>query len=206
MKTITYHKDSDICQKLIKKDPKLHHLFEHVGSVTVDIDDEYFKSLAFTILSQQLSSKVANVIIRRFVDHYEGVLEPYRILDTEDEVLRRLGLSYQKIKYMKSLSEAVINQTVLFKDIEHKSNDDIKNMLIQVKGIGPWSADMFLMFSLGREDVFSSLDLGLRNACKVLYQNEDLTLEEIEKISLKWKPYQSIVSHFLWHMHDHNLS
>ncbi|OHE27133.1 MAG: hypothetical protein A2Y43_00305 [Tenericutes bacterium GWA2_38_26] len=75
-------------------------------------------------------------------------------------------------------------------------------MLIKIKGIGVWSAQMFLMFSLGREDVFSVLDLGLRNAVKKIYNNPDLTHDEIEKISENWVPYRSIVSHFLWHAWD----
>jgi DNA-3-methyladenine glycosylase II len=202
MKTIIYHQNSEQCQALIKKDPLLKDLFEDVISVTVNIDEDYFKSLAFTILSQQLSSKVAQVIIDRFLNLYQGKLNPENIIKTEDDVLRSIGLSYQKISYIKSLSQSVIDKTVNFDGIEGMSNEDIKLMLIKVKGIGPWSADMFLMFSLGREDVFSSLDLGLRNACKRLYHNQDLSMKDIENLSLKWEPYRSIVSHFLWHMHD----
>lgn len=202
MKTITYDQNSSICQSLIQKDPLLKDLFEEVKSVNVTLNDDYFKSLAFTILSQQLSSKVANVIINRFINLYQNNLIPEDILKTDDAILRGIGLSYQKISYVKSLSDAVLKKIVDFDHIELKSDQVIKDMLIKVKGIGPWSAEMFLMFSLGREDVFSSLDLGLRNACKALYQNDSLSTQEIEDISLKWKPYRSIVSHFFWHMHD----
>ncbi|MBN2268447.1 MAG: hypothetical protein V3569_03620 [Acholeplasmataceae bacterium] len=204
MKTITYENASKKCQLLIENDPKLKHLFDQVKSVTVKIDDDYYQSLLFTILSQQLSSKVATVIINRFINYYEGNPLPEKIIMTEDEALRKIGLSYQKISYVKSLSQHLLDKTVDFNQIEVMTNQEIKDMLIKVKGIGPWSIDMFLMFSLGREDVFSSLDLGLRNAVKKLYQNENLSQKEIEEMSLKWKPYRSIVSHYLWHMHDLN--
>lgn len=204
MKTITYHQDSKACQALKKSDPYLFNLINDVKEVKVNIDDDYFKSLLFTILSQQLSSKVASVIISRFLALFNHDLSPDKIVSSKDEDLRSIGCSYQKITYVKSLSQAIIDHVVTFKDIEEKSNEEVKEMLIKVKGIGPWSADMFLMFSLGREDVFSTLDLGLRNAVKSLYQNESLSHNDIESISLKWQPYRSIASHFLWHMHDRN--
>ncbi|MDD3067576.1 MAG: hypothetical protein PHF13_01740 [Acholeplasmataceae bacterium] len=204
MKTIKYDITSKPCQILMNQDHHLRKLFEDVKSVTVNIDDDYFKSLAMTILSQQLSSKVASVIIHRFMNLYEGILSPKKIIETEDIRLREIGLSYQKITYIKSLSQHVMDQSVHFHEIELMSNEDIKDMLLKIKGIGPWSVDMFLMFSLGREDVFSVLDLGLRNAVKRLYKNENLSHQEIEEISLKWEPYRSVVSHFLWHMHDQN--
>lgn len=204
MKTITYENTSKKCQILIENDPKLKHLFDQVKTVTVKIDDDYYQSLLFTILSQQLSSKVATVIINRFIDYYEGNPLPEKIMMTEEESLRKIGLSYQKISYVKSLSQHLLDKTVDFSQIEMMTNQEINEMLMKVKGIGPWSIDMFLMFSLGREDVFSSLDLGLRNAVKKLYHNENLSQKEIEEISLKWEPYRSIVSHYLWHMHDQN--
>lgn len=82
------------------------------------------------------------------------------------------------------------------------TDEEIINMLVRIKGIGIWSAQMFLMFSLGREDVFSVLDLGLRNAAKKIYNQPELTNEQIELMSQNWKPYRSVVSHYLWHAWD----
>ena len=204
MRTLKYDLDSIQVKQLIKCDSKLKSLCESVQTVTVTLHDDYFESLIFTILSQQLSSKVAQIMINRFVNLLNHQLDPQKILTFSDEEYRQIGLSYQKIKYIRSLSDAVIQKVVDFQLMEQMDDQQIIEMLIKVKGIGPWSADMFLMFSLGREDVFSALDLGLRNAVKNLYNNQNLTNLEIQLISEKWKPYRSIASHFLWHSHDQN--
>ena len=123
-------------------------------------------------------------------------------MDASEEALRPLGLSFQKIKYLKSLADCIIQGKVDLSDLESKSDQEIIDMLIQIKGIGVWTAQMFLMFSLGREDVFSVLDLGLRNAVKNIYQNQELSHQEIEQLAENWAPYRSVVSHFLWHAWD----
>lgn len=197
-----YHHDADYIAYLIEKDPKLEKLFLTKKEIIVHVDDDYFNALANTIIAQQLSSKVASILTERFRNFFEQKPTPEDILKTDDEALRALGLSYQKIKYIKSLSEALLSKTVHFDDITELSDNEVIEMLIQIKGIGVWSAQMFLIFSLGREDVFSVLDLGLRNALKRIYDNPDLTPQEIEQASEKWSPYRSIVSHFLWHAWD----
>lgn len=202
MHTLTYHRESDIIKQLLEKDPLLKDLFVHKESVTVRISDRYFESLIDTIIAQQLSGKVASVISKRFFDYFEGEVTPALLIETSDEHLRSLGLSYQKIKYLKSLADCILTQKVDLSHLDHMTDQEVIDMLVQIKGIGVWTAQMFLMFSLGREDVFSVGDLGLRHAVKKLYQNPDLTHEAIEKIAEKWTPYRSIVSHFLWHAYD----
>lgn len=202
LKQIKYSHQSKETSYLIEKDPTLKSLFERKKEIIVTIDDDYFVSLVGTIISQQLSSKVASVINKRVLDYFENDMTTQKIIDTPDEVLRPLGLSFPKIKYLKSLAECITNHTVDLSNLENLSNEEVIEMLTKIKGIGVWSAQMFLIFSLGREDVFSVLDLGLRNAVKTLYENPDLTNQEIEIISEKWIPYRSIVSHYLWHAWD----
>lgn len=202
MHTITYHRDSEIIKHLLNKDPMLHALFMHKESITVRVSDRYFESLIDTIIAQQLSGKVATVISRRFFDYFHGHVTPQDLLDTPDEQLRTLGLSFQKIKYLKSLADCIITKKVDLEHLNHLTDQEVIDMLIQIKGIGVWTAQMFLMFSLGREDVFSVGDLGLRNAVKKLYNDPDLSHQAIEKIAEKWSPYRSVVSHFLWHAWD----
>jgi DNA-3-methyladenine glycosylase II len=202
LKQITYKNDSEAVKYLIKKDPKLETLFSKKDEIVVTLEDDYFVSLARTIISQQLSSKVVQTIFRRFAELLGQQLTPERVLDTPDEDFRPCGLSYQKIKYLRSLSSCVLNKTVDLNKMTDLSNDEIIKMLVQVHGIGVWSAQMFLMFSLGREDVFSVLDLGLRNAIKKIYGMSELTPKQIEKMSETWSPYRSIVAHFLWHAWD----
>ena len=204
MKKITYTNNSDKIKYLIDKDPVLESLFCRKEAIDVPLLDNYFDSLVSTITAQQLSSKVATVIYQRLSNLLNKEITAEKIMQTDDEQLRSIGLSFQKIKYLKSLSEHVIERKVVFDHINHQTDEQIIEMLTQIKGIGVWSAQMFLMFSLGREDVFSELDLGLRNAVKRLYQNDQLTMGDIQKISENWSPYRSIVSHFLWHAWDFN--
>jgi DNA-3-methyladenine glycosylase II len=202
MKEIKYHRQSSEVEYLIQKDAKLEKLFRMKEEITVTINENYFESLAGVIIAQQLSSKVALVIYNRLSTLLKDDITPEKIKNADEIELRGIGLSFQKIKYLKSLAECVLSKEVDLFDLNHLSDSEIIEMLVKIKGIGVWSAQMFLMFSLGREDVYSVLDLGLRNALKKLYELPNLTNQEIEEMSLKWSPYRSIVSHFLWHAWD----
>lgn len=202
MHKITYRNDSDIIYELIKKDPKLKSLFELKDEIVVHVSDRYFESLVDTIIAQQLSSKVAFVISNRVNQFFDNHITEIKLLEAKDEDLRGLGLSHQKIKYLKSLAECIHKGVVNLSHLECKTDQEIIEMLVKVKGIGVWTAQMFLMFSLGREDVFSVLDLGLRNALIRLYKDETLTQEQMVQIAEKWSPYRSVVSHYLWHAWD----
>lgn len=202
MRKIAYQMDSKEVQELIKQDSKLNPLFQSVKSVSINLEDNYLSMLYQTIIGQRLSIKVAQVIIKRFLNLC-GDIDPNRILLISDADYQAIGLSSSKIKYIKHLSLMVLDGHVHFDKIESMDNQEIYDMLIQVKGIGPWTIEMFLMFSLGREDVFSIGDLGLKRAVETLY-GKKMTMDELIVVSQKWKPYRSIVSHFLWHMHDQN--
>jgi len=202
MNKITYSNQSDKISFLIQQDPILSSLFMKKEAIDVHLSLDYFDALVGTITAQQLSSKVAAVIYNRLYNLLNQQVTAEKIMQTDDQILRSIGLSFQKIKYLKSLAEHFIEKKVTFDHIHQQSDEEIIKMLTQIKGIGVWSAQMFLMFSLGREDVFSELDLGLRNSVKRLYNNNQLTIDDIQKISKKWSPYRSIVSHYLWHAWD----
>jgi DNA-3-methyladenine glycosylase II len=202
MKTLIFRRESEAVNYLIDKDPMLRSLFEKKESIEVHIDSNYFVSLVGTITSQQLSSKVATVIYNRLKALCNHEITSSKILSLSDDELRGVGLSYQKIKYLRSLAECKEKQLIKLNELDHLSDLEIIEMLTQIKGIGVWSAQMFLLFSLGRTDVFSVLDLGLRNALKRLYNQPDLSNKEIELMSEKWIPYRSYVSHYLWHAWD----
>jgi DNA-3-methyladenine glycosylase II len=202
MKTLIYSKDSEQVVYLIQKDPMLKHLFEKKESIEVILEEDYFLSLVGTITAQQLSSKVASVIFNRLKALCQDHITTDKLLGLSDEQMRSIGLSYQKISYLRSLSLSEQQKIIDLNQLDHLSNEEIIVMLTKIKGIGVWSAQMFLMFSLGREDVFSVLDLGLRNGLKRLYNQSELTNNEIETISEKWSPYRSFVSHYLWHAWD----
>ncbi len=202
MRKLVYKTESKEISYILQKDPKLKPLFQHHKEIVVNLSDNYFLSLVQTIIAQQLSSKVATVIYNRLDDFFNHEITASKIDQSSEEDLRSLGLSRQKITYLKSLSISVLENIIQLDDLDHLSNQEIIDMLIKIKGIGVWSAQMFLMFSLGREDVFSVLDLGLRNALKKVYQDESLTHQQMEVISELWSPYRSIVCHYLWHAWD----
>lgn len=184
------------------KDELLMPLVERIERIVVPIESDYFKFLSHTIISQQLSSRVARILIDRVMAFMKDDMTPKTISEARHEDLKGLGLSSSKITYLKSLAEAVMDQKIVLEELSSLSNEDVIAKLIEIRGIGRWTAEMFLMFSLGRKDVFSVLDLGLRNAVKRIYQNNQLTKREIEDISKKWKPYRSVAAHYLWHVWD----
>lgn len=202
MRQLKYDIHAKEVKYLIQKDPRLENLFKKIDQVIVNISDDYFNSLVGTIIAQQLSGKVATVIYSRVKTYFNNEITAEKIMRSPDDDLRSLGLSYQKIKYLKSLSECLLTQKIDLNHLEQMTDEMIIEMLVKIKGIGPWSAQMFLMFSLGREDVYSVLDLGLRNGLKRFLNQPDLTNQELESISEKWKPYRSVVSHYLWHVTD----
>jgi len=202
MKVMTYKNDSAQVKTLVQKDPKLISLFERKKEIIVQIDDDYFVSLVHTIVAQQLSSKVAAIISDRLKELFKNNITPEKILNTSFDTFRAIGLSKQKIEYLNSLATHYVEKKIDFSHVAQLSDQEVIEMLIQIKGIGVWSAQMFLIFSLGREDVFSYHDLGLRNAVKKLYEDPDLTQQDIENITHHWQPYRSIVAHYLWHAWD----
>ncbi len=196
-KVITYRNDMPFIKTLIEKDPLLLSLFQSIEAVTLTLSDDYFLSLIESIISQQLSSRVATVIYDRLLSYYDHDVTPKKILSTDKEELRALGISYAKINYLQSLANTVDLGLIAFDQFEHMSDEHIIDELVQVKGIGEWTAQMFLMFSLGREDVSAPLDLGLRKAYSRL-KREEVDIKTFEKSSKAWQPYRSIVSYFLW--------
>jgi len=190
---------------LINSDPLLAKLIKAVGSYTLELNDNYYIKLIQSIVGQQLSIKAKETIWSRVEALCENIT-PINILNISDMSLRNAGISFSKISYIKGLSEKVIQQNLDFQNIESLSNDEIIKILTSVKGIGKWTAEMFLIFSLGRLDVMSLEDAGLRRAIKWLYSfNEPPSSLEVERISQLWKPYRSIASLYLWQAIDTSL-
>ena len=156
---------------LKKSDPTLGGLFGKYQPTIIRPHKNYFESLADAIMSQQLSGKAADTIIKRFKALFPKVKfpSPKQVLAKTDIELRLVGVSGAKVSYLKNLAQAFENKSLDFKHIDKKTDEEIITMLVAVKGIGRWTAEMFLIFSLGRPDVFSFGDLGLRNAVKKVY-------------------------------------
>lgn len=189
----------EINNYLKKVDPILATIIDNNHPIERPLVLDYFESLASTIVGQQLSNQVADVIWKRFMVLLKNKLDPKLILEVDNQDLRKIGLSVRKIEYLKGLSEKVSSSSLILEIMNTLDNQEIIDQLTTVKGIGPWTAEMFLIFSLGREDVFSTRDGGLQRAIKKLYQIEGIpSMEELLMISNKWAPYRTYASFYLW--------
>lgn len=158
---------------------------------------QYFVDLCETIVSQQLSGKAALTIWNRVLDLFPSRnIEPQSLLDMPDEKIKAAGTSWAKVKFMKDLAIRTLSGELKFHLFPRLNDEEIVKELVAVKGIGPWTAEMFLMFGMGREDVFSMGDVGLKNAIKRIYGLEDPV--KIHKLSLKWSPYRTWACRVLW--------
>jgi len=158
-------------------------------------------------MSQQLSTKVATVIKRRFLDLYGGrEPSPQEILDTPFEKLRGIGMSNAKTRYVQNVARFEIEQGMDAKKLAKMSNEEVISYLTQIKGVGKWTTEMLLMFALGREDLFAIDDLGLRQAVIGLYglrQRKKHTMNSaILKITEQWSPYRTYACLYLWRWKD----
>jgi len=165
--------------------------------------------LMASIMGQQLSTKVAKVIYHRFLDLYgKKEPQPKQILDTPHETLRAIGLSNAKVQYVKNVAAFCIEHKINDKKLAKLSNNDIIDLLIQIKGVGKWTVEMLLMFSLGREDVFAVDDLGIQQAMIKLYKLEHLDKKQLKEkminLSKKWSPYKTYACLHLWSWKDNN--
>lgn len=185
-----------------KADPRLFKVLQGIG----DLEDispippkEYFSRLCREIIAQQLSGKVADTFIERFRALFlRKQITAKRLLQLSDITLRRIGISWAKVKYLKDLAQKVEKKEVSLEGLQRLDDKDVVAQLTKVKGIGNWTAEMFLMFSLGREDVFSCGDLGLQRAIEEIYKIKNLTRSRAEKLSMKWSPYRTYASLILW--------
>lgn len=163
--------------------------------------------LIASIISQQLNTKVAKIIYQRFLDLYDNKEpKPTQIINTPTETLRLIGLSNAKVQYVKNVAEFCIANSITDKKLLKLNNTEIVELLIQIKGVGKWTVEMLLMFSLGREDIFSVDDLAIQQAMIKLYSIEIENKKELRntliKISEKWSPYKTYACLHLWGWKD----
>ncbi len=186
---------------LKRSDPALKVLIEGIKLREISDRGGHFEALVEAIVSQQLSVKAADTIFKRFVALTPGKKfpTPQEVLKMPARTMRKAGLSRMKVSFIKDLAKKVLDKTVDLKKIDQWTDEQVMEHLTAVKGIGRWTAEMFLIFSLHREDIFSYGDLGLRNAIKKVYNlKKHPTEKQAEKLALRWKPYRSTASRYLW--------
>lgn len=194
--------DSRIIDHFKKVDEVLFSALETIGQIDRLVEastDEYFANLCRSIINQQISNKAGAAILLRFKTLFpQGKITPKIYLKLMEERVREVGLSRTKVIYIKDLAEKIVKREVDIYKLKDLSDQEVISELTKVKGIGVWTAEMFLMNSLAREDIFSFGDLGLRNAIKRLYGLENFNNGEVGKIVEKWSPYKTYASKILW--------
>jgi DNA-3-methyladenine glycosylase II len=183
-----------------KQDPIMREVIRKAGPFTMRPNRNRFRALVSSILSQQISGKAAASIKARLVEYLKpDEISPQSLARLNPEILRGVGISNQKARYLLDLAGRVASGELRLDRMARMRDEDVIESLIQVKGIGVWTAQMFLIFSLGRPDVFPHDDLGVRMAIRNLYGLEDLPTKDIShKIAEPWRPYATVASWYCW--------
>lgn len=189
------------------KDRKLQKLLSSQESHTLQVKKNIYLHLCGSIMSQQLNTKVAAVIQQRFLALY-GKKTPSAkdIVNTPFEILRAIGLSNAKVQYVYNVCDFFIENNVTDARLHKMEDEPVIAFLTQIKGVGRWTAEMILMFGLGREDVFAADDLGIQQAMTKLYKLDPSDKKQLKQqmisISDKWRPYRTYVCRYLWNWKD----
>lgn len=187
---------------LSKHDPFLAPIIAATGLCTIEPHNRYFQRLVESIIGQQLSIKAASSIRKRFLDLFNGIFPlPQELLKKSVEELRGVGFSRAKVLYVQDLALHVLEGRLPFESFDQLRNEEIVKELTAVKGIGEWTAHMFMMFSMGRLDILPVGDLGIKNGIMKLYGLETApTPEGIREIAVKfnWQPYETVASWYVW--------
>jgi len=196
----------EAAEYLSRVDPVLQPIIAEHGPCTIRPNTNYYQELVDAIISQQLSVYAARSIEKRFRDLFGGVFPTAeQILTTNVETLRSIGFSRAKGTYVLDLARHIVDGKVRFEHMDNLSNEDVIAELTAVKGIGVWTAHMFLMFCMGRTDVLPVGDLGIRNGVRKLYGFVDTpTPAQVVEVAEKnhWHPYESIASWYMWQALD----
>ena len=190
---------------LIASDAILAQVIAQVGDPQMNREADAWCALSSSIIGQQVSVHAARAIRGRFaaLQTRRKFPTPRFVLNAEDDVLRAAGLSRNKVLAIRDLAQHICDKKIQFEKFETMSDEEIIAALVPVRGIGRWTAEMFLIFSLGREDVLAVDDLGLRNAMKKLYAlDEAPSSTRMREIALPWKPFRSVASWYLWRALD----
>jgi DNA-3-methyladenine glycosylase II len=187
---------------LMRADPKLGIIIKKVGPCELHVAGprDPFETLTRSIASQQLSTKAADTIFGRFRDLFpNGKPMPHGVMTLTDDQIRATGFSRPKVGYIRDLAAHVLDGRLDLKDLRKHSDEEVMRQLVAVKGIGRWTAEIFLMFRLGRPDILPADDLGLMNAAHRAYGlRKRPTPEQLRRLGEAWRPYRSVAAWYLW--------
>ncbi|MEH6942500.1 DNA-3-methyladenine glycosylase family protein [Bacillus sp. JJ722] len=195
----TFKYDDVELEYLKKKDKKLALLIEQVGMIERKVTPDLFTALISSVVSQQISTKAAATVWSRINQRF-GAITPQVIANATVEEIQQCGLSTRKANYIKGIGDAVINGKLQLADFPKLTDQEVIEQLSSLNGIGVWTAEMLLIFSLQRSDIVSWGDLGIRRGIMRLYGLEDLTKEQFNKYKKRYSPYGSVASLYIWEL------
>jgi DNA-3-methyladenine glycosylase II len=193
--------------KHFERDPALHAIVALQSPCELQIKNDLFSYLCSSIIGQQLSTKVAEIIRQRFFGLFEETNNfPFQILQKEIIELRSVGLSNSKVQYIKNIASFYLENKSQWNELPNMSDEEIITFLTQIKGVGKWTVEMLLMFAMGRKDVFPDDDLGIQQAMIRLYKietaNKRALKEEMNRIAASWSPFRTYACLHLWKWKD----
>ena len=196
----------DTAYRTLRKDPIMKNIIKSTGKIIPETSSNLYKALLTSIVSQQLSVKAADTIWKRVQNLFPNKNpKPELILKISDDQLRAAGLSYQKAGYMKNIARFSIEKSLDYRKLKKLSNEELITYLTEIKGVGRWTVEMILMFSLNRPDVLPVDDLGIQHAFTHFYglkTKGKMMHAEMEIIALQWAPYRSLACRHLWRAKD----
>jgi DNA-3-methyladenine glycosylase II len=190
----------------LSRDKKFAKILKDQECLTLSKRRDVYLHLCNSILSQQLSTKVADVFKKRFLNLYQGKPSPEQILATPHETLRSIGLSAAKAHYVQNVARFTMESGMDNRVLDKMNNEEVIEYLTKIKGVGRWTVEMLLMFTLGREDVFAVDDFGIQQAMTLVYKLDKTDKKKLRtdmlRISAKWSPYRSYACMHLWQHKD----
>lgn len=197
---MTIDTDTDDWKRVLSADPVMADLIETHGAVSLTPADNPFERLCVSIINQQLSTASADAIRERVFALFDEALTPTALLSMDTDPLREAGLSRTKVDYLRNTAEAFRDRDLSRDSLEPLTNDAVVDELTRIKGIGEWSAHMFLIFALGREDVLPLGDLAIRRGLTNLYGIEER--DEMRTVAEPWRPYRSYGTLYVWRSYE----
>ena len=182
---------------LKKRDKILGKAIDEIGMIKREVIPDLFTALIRNIIGQQISSKAASIIWNRVKEHFTEIT-PETIVKATNEEIQQCGISARKVDYIKGVAQAVVQGELNLHELHTLPDDEVIKRLSSLKGVGVWTAEMILIFSMQRSDVVSWGDLGIKRGMMALYGLEELTREQFEKYKKRYSPYGSVASLYLW--------
>ena len=204
--TITLDQDTTSVKYLCQRDKRLAKVISMVGPISYSTHEDPYVFVIHEIIEQMLSVKVANIIFNRLVDLCDGAISVESISKLTDNEIKSIGTATSKVHFIRSITDVISHDPMFFERLQDLPDEDVFRALIAIKGIGPWTAKMYLLFVLDRQDILPYEDVAFLQAYSWAYKTSELTPAAVQKKCKKWHPYSSIAARFMYRALDSGLT